>query len=256
MAKRRRVHGPGLLAAARWLFTHPQPLILLAMVIGLSWSFWVYVRSAEAFRVEQVVLPPTSTLNPPDSLLGANIWSVDVRALSAALAQQQPWLKQVRVVRQLPNTLRIDPVVRVPVAYVRLNGWYAVDAEGFILPQAEVLEEGNRMVRLVGFQQAGSTLRAGRLNEDERLQLALRVLALLRRAPPAISRHVSELNVADLQQIRLILDDETEVRCGSETEFAMHLERLRSTLNVLARQAMPARYIDVRFPEPVIGPRS
>jgi len=58
------------------------------------------------------------------------------------------------------------------------------------------------------------------------------------------------------QQLRFLLDGETEVRCGAETDLGVQLERLRATLKAISKQSMAVRYIDVRFKEPVIAPRT
>jgi cell division septal protein FtsQ len=179
--------------------------------------------------------------------------TVDIRALSASLKRQQPALKDVRVVRQLPNTLRIEPVYRAPAAQVRLNMWYPVDASGFILPHGFAApSEG--LLQVTGM--SGRSLKPGTSSSDERLQLALRVQAALRRAAPGIWRRTTEINVADPQQIRFVLEDTTEVRCGTEAELEAHLDRLQATLKELARQSFEPAYIDVRFPDPVVAPRT
>ena len=49
---------------------------------------------------------------------------------------------------------------------------------------------------------------------------------------------------------------EVEVRCGAEADLATHLDRLQAVLKVIRRRSLAVRYIDLRFQEPVIGPRS
>jgi len=96
----------------------------------------------------------------------------------------------------------------------------------------------------------------GRENTDERLKLALRVAGSLRRTAPRIARRLTEMNVSNPAEIRFLLDGATEVRCGSETELSAHLERLQAALRVIARHPVDVGYIDVRFQEPVIHPRT
>jgi cell division septal protein FtsQ len=208
-----------------------------------------------------VYLPPQSSLQLRQPLIGANLWDLDIRALADDLKKQQPWLKEIRVVRQLPNAIRIEPIPRVPIAQVRIDlsaqagRWYPVDRDGFILPESNA-DPADRLIRLVGFERTGGALRAGRENTDERLKLALRVLEALRRAPSLIPRRLTEINVGNPQQIRFLIDGETEVRCGSEAELGAQLERLQAALKAVAKQPLDVRYIDVRFQEPVIGPRT
>jgi hypothetical protein len=245
------------------------------------WVLWGYVHSAEAFRVVQVHSTPQTPFTLPASLIGTNLFTVDLRALSMELQQQQPWWQAVRVVRHVPHTIRIHPVPRVAVAQVDIppisarradRAWYPVARDGVILPEGRA-EPVRTLVRIVGCQR--DTAQPERL--DERFTLALRVLTQLMRSPRAISRRVRELNVADPQQIRFVLDDDVEVRCGREEELDAHLVRLRAALQALKGSwfdsahhdpergqhgrgrvegsSVEVGYLDVRFQDPVIGPR-
>lgn len=261
--------GHGLLALGRVLVSHPQPFLMSGLLLLSGWALWSHVERADAFRITQVIPPSQSSLKLPDGVLQANLWRVDIRALADELKQQQPWLKEVRVVRRLPNALRIDAIARVPVAQVRLDRWYPLDREGFILPQGRA-EPAAQLVRVAGLDRSAVALKTGTRNTDDRLSLALRVLEKLRRAPPSIARRLTEINVADPQQIRFVMDlpappqhvggaqagGETEIRCGSETELDAHLARLRAALKAMATQPLDVRYIDVRFSDPVIGQRT
>ncbi len=247
--------GEGLKVGGFWMVRHPQRAISFALLLLTVWALWNYAQRAEAFRVAHVQLPPQPSLTLREPLIGTNLWDLDLRALAEHLKRQQPWLKEVRVVRVLPDTIRVDAIPRTPVAQVRIDRWYPVDREGFILPAGSP-EPADRLIHLVGFERAGVTLRAGQDNTDARLKLALRILEMLRHAPPLISRRLTEVNVADPQAIRFLMDGQTEVRCGSEAELEAHLKRLQATLKAIARQQLAVRYIDVRFREPVVGSRS
>ena len=238
----------------RWVVRHPQPLVLAAFLASGGWLLWRYVQRAEPFRIARIVLPPQSSLNVPPSLLGDNLLTVDLDALVREFKRQQPSLKDIRVTRQLPNVLQVTLVPRLPVAQVRLERrWYPVDRQGFVLSEAST-EPAERLIQFVGFEQAKAPLRAGKDNADERLQLALRVLTTLRRTHAPLARRLTQINVADPQGIRFMLDGQTEIRCGSEAELGTGLVRLQEALKVLRKQSFEVGYIDVRFQEPVIGP--
>ena len=261
MAKRRRQSfsglvpqlGRGLVAIFRWLSRHPQPAMVIALMAGTLWALWGYAQRADAFRITEVHLPAESSLKLPEPLVGKNLWELDIRALAEALHRQQPWLKTVRVVRQLPSAIRIQTIPRIPLAQIRLSQWYPVDREGFVLPEAAP-EPSPNLIRIVGFEQAKSALKVGAVNTDEHLTAALRVVQALRRTAGPLSRRLTAVDVGNLQQLRFMLDGETEVRCGSETELGAQLERLRAALKIIAKQPMAVRYIDVRFQEPVVAP--
>ena len=260
-ARRRRIIGivPRLgrmvWAGCRWTLRHPQLLLAALGVAAVLWLSWGYVRHADVFRITYVDLPAGSSFQFPKTLIGDNLLTVDLRALAETLHRQQPSLKAVRVVRRLPNTLRVEPIQRLPVAQVWLDQWYPVDGQGFVLQEGSV-EPDERLIRLVGFERAKVPLRPGRENADDRLRLALRVLGVLRGVPPSIARRLTEADVSEPDQIRFLLDGKTEVRCGSEAELADHLGRLQAALKAIAKQPFEVAYIDVRFQEPVIGPRA
>jgi cell division septal protein FtsQ len=241
-------------AVVTWIARHPQPLVL-AGVLGVSaWALHTHARRAAAFRITNVILPADASFTLPKPLIGESLWDVDLRALSAELQKQEPALKSVRVTRQLPNTVRISAIPRMPIAQVRLDRWYPVDRDGFILPEPSQ-EAYPRLVQLTGLDR--TALKPGRAYEDGQLPLALRVAEKMRRAPALVSRKVVEINVADPEQIWFVLDSEMEVRCGSEAELEAHLNRLKHAFRALAkRRELEVRYIDVRFDEPVVGPLS
>jgi cell division septal protein FtsQ len=260
-ARRRRAPGviPSMVKSVwrgtAWMIRHPQTMLMAAALGGFGWSVWRYFQRSDTFLIANVILSPDAPLTITQPLIGENLLAIDIRQLSEDLKRQQPSLKDVQVIRQLPNTLRIVPVQRTPVAQLQLERWYPVDDQGFIVPEASP-EPHERLVRLVGIDRKSGTVRAGQENSDEKLQLALRVLKTVRRAPISVSRRVVEVNVVDPQQIRFLMDSDTEVRCGTEAELDAHLQRLKGALQAIARQSMDVQYIDVRFHEPVVHPRT
>lgn len=251
--------GRALAAGVRRAIRHPQSLILSGVLLMAGWALWDHARRTDAFRITQVLFPSDSSLTLREPILNTNLWDLDIHALARELKRQQPWLKEVRVIRQLPNAIRVEAIPRIPVAQVRLpppvggaGRWHPVDQEGFLLsPGSPAASED-----LVRFSGTGPALSIGKANTDERLLLALRILQKLRRSPVLVSRRLTEINVADPQQIRFVVDGELEVRCGSEPELDAHLSRLRASLRAVSQQPMSVRYIDVRFKEPVVGPRT
>lgn len=238
----------------KWAFGHPKPIIIALFFSATCWGIVNFVNQSEAFKIKTVTVPADLSLDLPN-LIGQNIWRVDLQSLSERLQRQRPDLKEIRVIRQLPNAIRVHAIARVAAAQVRLDRWHIVDTEGFILADGQA-EPFDGLVRLTGFIRSETPLKLGKLNADERMKLALRVLPLVRQSPVLALRQLVELNVSDMQQIRFVLDGEVEIRCGSEAELEAHLARLQATMKLLARQPpLSIRYIDVRFPDPVVSPQ-
>ena len=259
MARRRLRRTQGVIPRAGralwWLVVHPQLAAVLIIAVACTVGVWEVARRSEAFQVTQLQVPPTSALKLPESLIGRNLWTVDLTALATQLHAQRPSLKRIRVIRRLPNTLQVEILERAPVAQLRLGQWHPVDGEGYILPESRPTP-WERVVILRGVESAVAPLHAGRENPSERLRLALRLVAQLRRTPAMVGRRLTAVDVSDPQQLNFVIDDAMEVRCGGEEHLRQHLSRLHAVLQRVARQQLAVRYIDVRFQEPVIGPRT
>lgn len=241
----------------RWLCHHPQPLLLLGILAGVGGWLWTFLPRSDAFLITAVqVWPNNSPVSPPETLMGRNLWAVDVHRLAGQLHGQRPSLKEVQVVRVLPGTLRILVVEREPKAQVRVGRWYPVDGDGYVLPQGSE-KPADELIALKGLDAAGTDkMKVGVVNDGDRLQLALRVASTLQRAPALRGRRIATLDVSNPKQISFVLGENVEVRCGSEAELPRHLERLRAVFRTAVTEPEAVRYIDLRFNEPVISPRA
>ena len=239
---------------ARALVTHPSWLATFVVAGGVAWATWAAVRISPAFNVTTVHLPMESALRVPPGVLGANLWAVDLEALSGTWQAQQPFLKQVRVTRVPPSSLRVDIRERMPIAQVQVGTWHPVDAEGFILPQSSAAPMDG-LIALKGVAEAKTPLKVGRVHEGARLQTALRMARVLTGSSLLRGQRVISIDAGDPAQLRFTLDGDMEIRCGSEEELATQLKRLRVALETVWQHQVAVRYIDVRFPDPVIGPR-
>lgn len=247
--------GNALWQGMRWLMRHPQPVVALALMLATGWWGWGAMTRSDAFRVTEIRLPPTSALRVPESLIGQNLWTVDLKGLADHLKAQQPHLKRVRVIRQPPNTIQIEVLERPVAAQLKLGQWHRVALDGFILPEAKS-KPWDALTMLKGVDHPQAALAVGRENASPRLHGALRLVASLRRSPVLIGHQVTTVDVGDATQLTFVIDDRIEVRCGSEDELRTHLERLRAVLRLVVAQHLAVRYIDVRFSDPVIGPRT
>ena len=243
---------------------HPQPVMAFVAVVGCGVWLWQAAIQSDAFRVTAIVLPADSALKVPSDFIGQNLWTVDVQALAEALHRQQPALKRVRVIRVLPNTLQVECAERIPVAQLRAarskspGEWHAVDGDGYLFAEGRPMP-WEKLVAIQGVENprdAHPALKLGQLNTHPRLVAALRLAERLRRASALTGHQVTTIDVGDSNQLTFVIDEDVEIRCGGEDELNQQLERLRSALQLVARQQLLVRYIDVRFADPVIGPRT
>ena len=181
----RKTTGTLLDGVMRWMPFGEQALyrfimgVILAFVLALSWVVaslaglpelasekLAQVSSAAGFRFDHVQLRGVKRMNEQkvyEQVLGdqKRAWTeVDVALLRERL-MQLPWVKDARVSRQLPNTLVIDIVERVPHAVLRQGDRHIlIDDTGAQL-EAVGNNGGKGLLRLSG---DGAGIRVPHLN--------------------------------------------------------------------------------------------
>lgn len=131
---------------------------LIAAVIG--GRYFVYHSPRLALREVRITgtrhLQQASILSRAAVTLGTNLLHVDSDAIVARLSSE-PWLKQVRVRRELPNILHIELVEHEPAALVSLESIYLCDSNGLVFKRAHSSEYGELAV-ITGIGRAGYVL--------------------------------------------------------------------------------------------------
>lgn len=247
--------GGVVLRVIRWTLSHPQPFAVLGIAAVCGLALRESLARSEAFRITTVRLPAQSPVKVPDSVIGQNLWTIDLKALAEDLRSQRPDLKRVRVTRLLPDTLQVETVARKPIAQLKLGQWHAVDRDGFIFPRPSQTV-WNELVIVKGLEEAKPLLKVGRENAHEQLLLALRMVSRLQASPTLAGHRLTAVQVGNPKQLSFLIDDDIEIRCGDEPALDRHLDRLRTVLRSVSRNQVAIRYIDMRFQDPVVGPRT
>ncbi len=149
---------------------------LVAATIG--GRYFVYHSPRLALREVRITgtrhLSQAGILSRAAVALGTNLLHVDSDAIVARLASE-PWLKQVRVRRELPNILHIELTEHEPAALVSLESIYLCDSDGTVFKRAHPSEYGELAV-ITGIGRAGYVLEPA----YARAQIRTALLALQR----------------------------------------------------------------------------
>ncbi len=125
-----------------WLLWRLLPVVVIAGVLayagfvvkkGLCEDRWLRVQEIRV--VPPDVLSPQSIRTLEDKILGKNILLLDLKKIAGTI-ELGPGAQSVRVVREMPTTIRIEIQKRKPIANVQLRpgGPYAIVADdGFII---------------------------------------------------------------------------------------------------------------------------
>jgi cell division protein FtsQ len=218
------------------------PLVAAVVLAG----GFLLLRDSSLVRVKHVDVagatgPEAARVRSALIRAGRDMTTLHVResALREAVAGF-PTVKDVRVDRELPDTLAITVVGRPAVA--------ALSSGGQRLPVAadDTLLRGSPVPGDVPVLRVGATPAGSRLAEPR----ALRALALVAAAPTAMREHVERAYLGD-QGL------EAQLRDGP-TVIAGEARRLRAKWVAAARVlgdkgARGARYVDVRVPERAVA---
>ena len=213
-----------------------------------------YIEASSAFTVQRIHEPGLPGWRRPVTLEGLPLLHVNVGAVVSALREANPQMKFIRVTRRWPSDVIVEAIPRRPVAQLRLREFFPLDDEGFVFASGSAAPAPGLPI-IEGAEPMGQRITAGAVATAPRVQEALRLLAQLRAAPSLRNDMIALLSVADPAQITFRLQRGIEIRAGAADDLPKTLERLASVLAKLKADQLTPQYIDLRFTDPVIGPR-
>jgi len=195
----------------------------------------------------------SSDIDPKD-VLGDNIFLVDLNDFKEKIEASHPEFKDVMVRRALPNKLIVQARIRLPAAQVYGDKLYFIDMDGIFLPDVKIT--GSARVPLITGIRA-SPYRANAIQNDK-IQKALSLIKALSENTRLSKFKMKTIDMADSRNVSFFLDaidaEKMEIKIG-EGEFAKRLEVLATVLEQLARDVERVKYIDLRFDDPIVGPK-
>ena len=177
--------------------------------------------------------------------IGESIFSVS-RGDAEDYLRISPWVRSARVSLKLPGTVCIEVEERTPVAFVTIgNAVVELDNTGRVLERHSSLQTASLpFISGIDVHNCGSL--PGSVIDVEGLEQALSILSSL----PAEATDVGEINVQNVQDIRLYLLDGTEIRIGDASDFASKYVVYSNILkDIRSNSQQSVHYIDVSIPE-------
>lgn len=150
--------------------------------------------------------------------------------------------------RDYPDGLIIQVFERIPRVNVQSMGvQYTLDGEGMVLEQTQTLQLTEGLIAVTGLQITSSVLgRYITCQREEQLTAYRRVLAELA-MQEAISQ-ISELNLADMDNLYLVSVDGFTIRLGDDGEMQAKIGAMRAVLDYLRETGRVKGSIDVSAP--------
>ena len=181
----------------------------------------------------------------------SNILQIDLKQLRSRL-EEEPWIAQAEIRRILPSRLIIYVGERTPSVLLEVQGELMLaDKNGILLSRYE--QKYGKLDVPVFKGLVGHNVQEYRMNQAEnsaRVGLGMRMLEELDYGSPAFTRNISEVDLADKGNVKILLvDDGAEVSLG-DRDF---LKRFRTLISNMAQyQDLKSQYneivsIDLRF---------
>ena len=235
------------------------PLLFFGLIFFfLSKATFLFLSRSPFFSVEAVeASSATRSFRFQDpslmgSLLGRNIFKIDLSNLEGELLQKHPELLSASVGREFPNRIRFKVIPREPVAQLQDGTPFLIDKEGVILPFSQ-LENPQRLPLVVGILEKIEKFHIGSQIRSHAMIQALAFLTSLRELPE-LTRYVHVIDVSDEANLTFKTSEGLEVRLG-QGDFKEKLKLFDRTRVSLAGRIGDVKYLDLRFEEVVIGSR-
>ena len=239
------------------------PVVIPLLFFGLFFFFlskaaFRFLTRSPYFSIQTVEASSSSrdfAFRDPNlmgSLLGRNIFQVDLSDLQEEVSQKHPELLSALVSREFPNRIRISVRPRLPTAQIQSGNGFLVDRDGIILPYSQPVS-GKRLPVIVGIPERLESSRVGYALHSKALNEALTFIENLEQLPE-VSRYIQTIDVSDANDLSFRTPEGLEVKVG-KGDYQEKLKLFDRTRVTLGGRIGEIKYIDLRFDEVVIGSR-
>ena len=206
------------------------------------------------FTVKEVMLEPALVFMKSDELLwakGKNIFLVDINRIERKLRFQYPQIAHLKVCRKFPDQIFVSATKLNAFVQLRIkDNFFAVDPQGIVLSVTKRPFEMLPLVKGIRLQQSKIIL--GRALKDEQLSLAVNVVNLFPKIFNRSQLRVSEIDISNSTKIEALLTNNLKIIID-ENNIADKINMLRTLLVQNKIDLKTVAYIDLRFPQPIVG---
>ena len=191
-----------------------------------------------------------------ETVIGANIFFIDLDEFKRKVETSHTEFKDVIVKRILPNKLIIEAQLRKPIAQIRSDRYYFVDKEGVMLPDVKNFPDPDLpIISGIGVNLAKVKPYNFTKLERDRIGKALAIIKGMRDIEGLQALKLKSVDVTDPGNLSFFLErSDVEIKIGN-SDFEKRLRVLATLLEQVGPDVDNFRYIDLRFEDPIIGPR-
>lgn len=236
-------------------------IFLLAFCLiaaGVLRGFYLFYTTSPFFTIKKVIILG----NRPESkvdytaihrmTVGKNIFKVNLRAVENYMMTNCRELRGIRITRVFPDSIAALVNLRKPAAQILSDKYYPIDEDCIVL--SDVKDAPDKKLPVISGINVNLPKSIGKRINSQSLRQALILFKRIKKSDILGNHAIIEINAGNLKGMFFILDHGIEVRIGYE-DYDVRLKNLKEILANPKIWPSDIGYIDLRFGEPVIGPK-
>lgn len=183
---------------------------------------------------------------------GKNVFTVNLKGIVKFFMDAYPDAKEIRALVVLPDKIVVSIRYRWPAAFLKGERNYIIDNEGYVL--SGIYGNSVKYLTVIEGVSTRPMERSGRRFTSDNLKSALQLLSQIKKTRFLAKYGVTKIDAVSASNMSFYLAGGTEIRIGSEN-FKERLKVLEKTIKDPRLVLDKIAYIDLRFQDPVIGPK-
>ncbi|MBU4376750.1 MAG: cell division protein FtsQ/DivIB [Candidatus Omnitrophica bacterium] len=232
--------------------------IFLLLLAGFLWYAHLFYTTSPYFTVKKILLAGDKSTSSVDyseigkMAYGKNIFKLDLGEIGEYMLDNYRELKAIQIRRAFPDSILVVALLRKPVAQLREERYYPIDEECIVL--SDVKDSPDKDLPVISGISVNLREAMGKKIGSKSLRQALILFKFIKESGILNNHILREINAGNIKSMSFTLDDGMEIRIGHE-DYAKRLLSLKEILTDPKIWLSDIGYIDLRFGEPVIGPK-
>ncbi len=237
-----------------------------AVVLAAAAGFFAYryANASDVFAVRDIDIAGCRHLHPTDvekvvrQALPDSLLRVDLIRLRQRL-EKEPWIRRCEIRRVLPSRLKVYIEERSPSVIAEIGGaLMLLDREGILLDAYDPSYGKLDVPVFSGLSgNSAAAYSAHQAENTSRVRVGVEVLTELAQGSSDLTRMISEIDLSDPDNVKIMLvDDTAEIYLGDH-DFLKRFQALMERYNDVKSQYGEMTSVNLRyFPEIVYNPKN
>ncbi len=233
------------------------PVIIFLIIIASFFFLRNVIVNSDYFNIKNVVIvnPAVYGQLRTEEVLnlvnGKSIFRFDTRMIARQLKRNHPEFKNIIIKRILPDTIEAEIVPRGPIALIEAGDYYMIDKKGIVISKEDSTVSGMPIVTGIYFWHRP---KEGKAITSDKLDYVFDIIAVFGSNEKLKKFSIFKIDVSNKKDPSIYLEFGLEIKTGPD-DLTEKISKLAVVLNDKKVNLDNLRYIDLRFKDPVLGPK-